>query len=160
MGYDWEGYCGKILKTTNGGENWISQNSGTSKRLTSVYFTDNQTGWAVGWNGTILKTINGGVTFIEEDKTNSLLNKFILNQNYPNPFNPLTNIQYSVNSTQQVTLKVYDLLGREIATLVNEEKPAGEYEVEFGGTGLTSGIYFYQLRAGEFTQVKKMVLLK
>ena len=92
---------------------------------------------------------------------------FDLNQNYPNPFNPSTKIKYSVNSTQKVTLKVYDLLGREIATLVNVEKPAGEYEVEFNAAShsgevrnLPSGIYFYQLKAGQYVETKKMVLLK
>ncbi|MCW8811723.1 MAG: T9SS type A sorting domain-containing protein [Ignavibacteriaceae bacterium] len=85
---------------------------------------------------------------------------FSLLQNYPNPFNPTTSLQYAIGSRQFVTLKVYDLLGREIATLVNEEKPAGEYEVEFNATNLPSGIYFYQLNAGEFTEVKKMILLK
>ena len=72
--------------------------------------------------------------------------KFHLFQNYPNPFNPVTSIQYAVSSMQFVTLKVYDFLGREIATLVNEEKPAGEYEVEFDGGNLSSGIYFYQIK--------------
>ena len=86
--------------------------------------------------------------------------EFHLSQNYPNPFNPSTRIQYSVNSTQKVTLKVYDLLGREITALVNEEKPAGQYEVEFNGTNLPSGIYFYQLKAGSFVETKKMILLK
>jgi len=101
---------------------------------------------------------------------------FRLNQNYPNPFNPTTRIKYSIPSnvkreTSNVSLKVYDVLGNEIATLVNEEKPAGSYEVEFSAVGgsasggdayvLTSGIYFYQLRVGEsFIQTKKMILLK
>ena len=85
---------------------------------------------------------------------------FYLSPNYPNPFNPSTRIQYSVNSTQNVTLKVYDLLGREVATLVNEEKPAGEYEIEFNGQNLPSGIYFYQLIAGKFIQTRKMILVK
>ena len=93
------------------------------------------------------------------------LEEFYLSQNYPNPFNPSTNIQYSVNITQKVTLKVYDLLSREIVTLVNEEKPAGTYEVEFSshsGTvnNLASGIYFYRLKAGSFVQTKKMILLR
>ncbi len=90
--------------------------------------------------------------------------EYLLSQNYPNPFNPATNIQYTIGSGQFVTLKVFDVLGNEIATLVNEEKPAGNYEVEFQSTAgslqLASGMYFYQLRAGEFTQTKKMLLLK
>ena len=88
-----------------------------------------------------------------------------LYQNYPNPFNPVTNIQYSVGSLQYVSIKVYDVLGKEIATLVNEEKPAGNYEVEFNShsgevRNLPSGIYFYQLKAGSFVEIRKMVLLK
>ena len=88
----------------------------------SVHFTDNQTGWAVGYFGTILKTTNGGVTFAEEDKSTSVLNNFTLSQNYPNPFNPSTKILYSVPQSSQVIIKVYDVLGSEISTLVNEEK--------------------------------------
>ncbi len=92
---------------------------------------------------------------------------FSLSQNYPNPFNPSTRIQYQVPGISQVVLKIYDVLGNEIATLVNEEKPAGSYEVEFNANGhsgnvrnLASGIYFYQLKAAEFIQTKKMILLK
>jgi photosystem II stability/assembly factor-like uncharacterized protein len=88
------------------------------------------------------------------------VNKFSLSQNYPNPFNPSTSMQYTIGSRQFVSLKVYDLLGREVATLVNEEKPAGEYEVEFDGSNFPSGIYFYQLKAGDFVQTKKMILMK
>ena len=86
--------------------------------------------------------------------------QFELQQNYPNPFNPSTNIQYAISSMQFVTLKVYDILGREVATLFNEEKPAGIYDVEFNGTQLSSGTYFYQLKAGSFIETKKMTLLK
>ena len=95
---------------------------------------------------------------------------FILYQNYPNPFNPSTRIKFtipSVETTRQVvftTLKVFDLLGNEVATLVNEEKSAGEYEVELNASSgireLVSGIYFYQLQSGSFVETKKMVLLK
>ncbi|HSW54311.1 MAG TPA: T9SS type A sorting domain-containing protein [Ignavibacteriaceae bacterium] len=88
------------------------------------------------------------------------VNKFSLSQNYPNPFNPTTSLQYAIGSRQFVTLKVYDLLGREVATLVNEEKSAGEYEVEFNAATLPSGIYFYQLKAGQYSETKKMILLK
>jgi hypothetical protein len=95
---------------------------------------------------------------------------FALFQNYPNPFNPATNIKFNLPNTDNplpggarggfVTLKVYDVLGNEIATLVNEEKSAGEYEVEFDGSNLSSGIYFYQLKAGSFVETKKMVLMR
>ncbi len=89
--------------------------------------------------------------------------KYSLYQNYPNPFNPSTRIKYALSSRQYATLKVYDILGNEVAILVNEEKPAGEYEVEFSvaqNSILSSGIYFYQLRAGSFIETKKMILLK
>ena len=83
-----------------------------------------------------------------------------LHQNYPNPFNPTTGIQYTISNRQYVIIKVYDFLGNEITTLVNEEKPVGEYEVEFNGANLPSGIYFYQLNTGVFVKTKKMVLIK
>ena len=99
---------------------------------------------------------------------------FSLSQNYPNPFNPATSIQYQVSSNSHVSLKVYDVLGNEVATLVDEYKPAGSYEVEFSarggqesgignlasGIGYASGVYFYQLKAGEFVETKKMILLR
>jgi len=92
---------------------------------------------------------------------------FQLSQNYPNPFNPSTTISFSIPSVTlsgvegfRVQLKVYDVLGNEVATLVNEEKPAGVYEVEFNASRLSSGIYFYKLQAGSFTQTKKMTLIK
>ena len=86
--------------------------------------------------------------------------EFSLEQNYPNPFNPVTSIQYVVGSQSYVTLKVFDVLGNEVATLVNEQKPAGTYEVEFDATNQPSGIYFYNLKAGSFVETKKMILIK
>ena len=88
------------------------------------------------------------------------LSNYTLHQNYPNPFNPSTIISYSIPQGSFVSLKVYDLLGNEIATLVDEEKHAGSYEVEFVVVGLPSGIYFYKLIANGFTQTKKMILIK
>ena len=85
---------------------------------------------------------------------------FALEQNYPNPFNPSTIIHYALPEKSNVELIVYDILGNEVATLVNEEKPAGSYEVEFSATGLPSGIYFYRIQAGSFVETKKMVLMK
>lgn len=86
--------------------------------------------------------------------------EFILEQNYPNPFNPSTVISYQLPASSNVTIKVYDLLGNEVATLVDENKPAGVYEVEFDGNELSSGIYFYKLQAGSLIATKKMVLMK
>jgi len=85
---------------------------------------------------------------------------YSLSNNFPNPFNPSTSISYSVPEIDFVTLKVYDVLGSEIATLINEEKPVGSYEVKFDAAGLPSGIYFYKLQAGSFVETKKMVLLR
>jgi hypothetical protein len=86
--------------------------------------------------------------------------KYELTQNYPNPFNPSTTIKYSIPKAVTVQLKVYDVLGNEVATLVDEYKPAGTYEVEFDASGLTSGIYFYQLKTEGFVETKKMILMK
>jgi photosystem II stability/assembly factor-like uncharacterized protein len=147
---------GTILKVSNG----TSQTSGTTKDLRSVYFTDNITGWVVGEDGTILHTANGGVTFIEEEKIDEIPADYNLNQNYPNPFNPSTKILYTIINRQFVSLKVYDVLGNEVATLVNEEKSAGTYEVEWNATGLPSGVYFYQLKIQGFVETKKMILMK
>jgi endonuclease I len=85
---------------------------------------------------------------------------FSLSQNYPNPFNPLTSIHYAIGKRQFVTLKVYDILGNEIVTLVNDEKSAGNYEVNFNASNIPSGVYFYHLQAGSFIQTNKMILLK
>jgi hypothetical protein len=100
-------------------------------------------------------------TGLDEDIIQSTLpGKYYLFQNYPNPFNPVTKIKYQISELSFVTLRIYDVLGREITTLVNEENPAGEYEIEFDASALTSGIYFYSLHAGSFVETKKMILMK
>ncbi len=101
-----------------------------------------------------------GIPLSADDEVNSIPNVFALEQNYPNPFNPSTSIKYQLADYGQVTLKVYDVLGNELMTLVNEQKAAGSYEVEFNASTLTSGVYFYQLTSGSLVQTKKMVLLK
>jgi Secretion system C-terminal sorting domain len=87
-------------------------------------------------------------------------NQFELSQNYPNPFNPTTEISYSIPQAEHVTIKVYDELGKEVSTLLDEEKSAGSYSVRFDGSRLASGIYFYRITAGKFNQIKKLMLLK
>jgi len=152
-----------ILNTTNGGFTWnINYSSGpyTGPELSSLFFNDALTGWAVGDAGTILHTTNGGVTFVEEEQIDEIPTEFLLSQNYPNPFNPSTKIKYSVNLTSQVQIIVFDVLGNEIETLVNEEKPAGTYEITWNAESLPSGIYFYQLKTGSFVETKKMLLLR
>ena len=132
-----------------------------------MFFVNPNIGWIVGENGLILKyTIP---VYVDNKESESTPNQFSLEQNFPNPFNPSTKIKFEIpgqarNNNALVTLKVYDILGNEVATLVNEEKPAGEYEIEFnpvsGIRNLASGIYFYQLKAGNLIQTKKMILLK
>jgi hypothetical protein len=85
---------------------------------------------------------------------------FTLYQNYPNPFNPSTKIRFVIPKSSFVNIKVYNVLGKEIVTLINEERPAGNHEVEFSGTDLPSGVYFYKLQTGSFIQTKKMILLR
>lgn len=91
---------------------------------------------------------------------NGIPDEFALMQNYPNPFNPSTTIRYSIPEASFATIKIYDMLGNEVATLVNEEQPAGNYEVDFNAAGLSSGIYFYKLQVAGFVETKKMILMK
>ena len=114
------------------------------------------------------KTITVNFDSPSSVEKNSLPTKFELAQNYPNPFNPTTKIQYAIpaviasgaKQSINVTLKVYDILGNEVAVLVNEQKSPGTYEVNFDASSLTSGVYFYRINAGEFTNIKKMLLIK
>lgn len=104
-------------------------------------------------------------TITDADESSNQPEEFVLYQNYPNPFNPVTSIQYAISSRQFVTLKVYDLLGKDVATLVNDELEAGIYKVEFNVAQvsrleITSGIYLYRLETGNYTETKKMLLLK
>ena len=94
-------------------------------------------------------------------QNNSLqLEGFALYQNFPNPFNPSTTLQYQVSNTSKVLIRVYDILGNEVATLVNEEKAPGNYQVGFNASALTSGIYYYRIEAGRYSETKKMILLR
>ena len=140
----------------------ISITSGNNK-LWPVWM-DNRTGVYQIW------TVPIEISSVDVEQNPEIISEFRLEQNYPNPFNPSTRIQYHVARISQVTLRVYDVLGNEVATLVNEEKPAGSYEIEFSAKGgstssgnaynLSSGIYFFQLQAGSFVDTKKMILLR
>jgi photosystem II stability/assembly factor-like uncharacterized protein len=141
-----------IIQTTDGGENWVENTFFETGNCWSIYFINETTDSGDNWFYTIVD--------IDNETVSELPNNFLVSQNYPNPFNPTTTIIYQLPEISFVTIKVYDVLGKEIATLVNEEKPVGNYEVEFNGNELTSGIYFYQLRAGSFMETKKMILLK
>lgn len=123
----------------------------------SILFNENAEVTLPAWGYRVYE-IGSGITGIEDET--SLPEEFILYQNYPNPFNPGTSIRYAVGSRKFVSLKVYDILGNEVAALVNEEKPEGDYEVTFNASALASGVYFYNLIAANYTASKKMMLLK
>ncbi len=108
----------------------------------------------INYNGTF-----GPVTGII-NSGNMNPDKFVLFQNYPNPFNPATSIKYQVESIRFIKLAVYDILGKEVTTLVNEKQSPGIYEVTFSGEKYSSGVYFYKLVTGDFSEVKKMLLIK
>ncbi|MBT8380515.1 MAG: T9SS type A sorting domain-containing protein [Ignavibacteria bacterium] len=121
------------------------------------------TWWETTTRTAVYANINGneyGELVSVKNNRKSNLFDFNLDQNYPNPFNPSTKIKYQISELSFVTLKVFDVLGNETITLVNEEKTAGNYEVEFNGTELTSGIYFYRIQAGNYVETMKMVLMK
>jgi hypothetical protein len=95
-----------------------------------------------------------------DQEIGSVLKEYFSAQNYPNPFNPSTNIKFSVPKESIITLRIYNALGQEVVELLNENRPAGEYEVEFDATALPSGVYFYRLQAGSYIETKKMVLVR
>ncbi len=122
----------------------------------------------IGWEtmleqGSLIEAYVNGRHYIAtsiKPKQNSLSSEFLLCQNYPNPFNPLTTINYQLPVVSHVTLKIYDVLGREVATLVDEKKSPGTYEVRFDGSRFASGMYFYRLQAGTQIESKKLILIK
>ncbi|MBS1492895.1 MAG: T9SS type A sorting domain-containing protein [Bacteroidetes bacterium] len=151
-----------VLKTTNGGENWIKSTASSSLvSVGNMLFVNALTGWACSYQngGIILKSITGGLTNAN-NITSKIPDKFSLSQNYPNPFNPNTNIKFALTKSGFIKINVFDALGREVKNLVNENLPAGEYEVSFDGGDLNSGIYFYKLETDGFTETKKMILIK
>lgn len=164
---DFEGWSAsgyKFLRTTNRGETWEEFETPDAAGIFDLQFTDARTGYAVGEGGIILKL---DPSLVDVKSEPGVQDKFVLNQNYPNPFNPSTKIGFHISDHFEnragfklVTIKVYDVLGNEVAALINEEKPVGAYEVEFNASGLPSGIYFYQMKSGEFVQTKKMIYLK
>jgi len=109
----------------------------------------------------IIETSNCNlITNIKDYAKNEIPSGFSLSQNYPNPFNPATQIDYSVATAGNVKLAIYDLLGREIITLINEYKKPGKYSISFNASSLSSGAYFYSLQAGSYTERRKMILLR
>ena len=148
----------KLVRLTNDGWIYIGGNVNTSENYVEANNVNDV--------GLFAFADPDSITGVDT-KSDGLVDKFVLEQNYPNPFNPSTKIRYSVYNVilsevggSFVTLKVYDVLGNEVATLVNEQKAAGSYEVEFNSAKVSSGIYFYKLQAGNFVETKKMILMK
>ena len=153
-----EGYClgYKNYVTFDGGITWSLLAYPYS--ISKMFFTNQNNGWAVGYGGRIFKFYDSNTSIQENNKM--LPVHFYLSQNYPNPFNPSTKISWQSPVGSHQTLKIYDVLGNEVATLVNEYKPAGSYEVEWDASKYSSGVYFYQLRTGNFVETKKMILMR
>lgn len=163
---------GAIYSTTNGGDNWIEDINTSANMVSidvvSVTGTDSIDVWCVGTTGPFdgligkaykirMKIENGtGINTLNENVPAN----FVLNQNYPNPFNPTTVISYELKKAAFITLKIFDINGKEISTLVNQKQIAGNYSVKFGGTNLPSGEYFYKLRSDDYSETKKMIILK
>jgi len=163
---------GGIFRSTDNGNNWFQINNGLTNlslyRVMCLAINSRNQIFAGAYNGIFRSTDNGdnwvpvnnGLSNSVENNNNFTPITFALYQNYPNPFNPSTKIKYSIPGTSFVTLKIYDILGREMSTLVNEEKLSGNYEIEFNGRGISSGIYFYKIQTGDYSLVKKMILMK
>jgi photosystem II stability/assembly factor-like uncharacterized protein len=149
-----------ILKTTNGGLNWYPQITSANDVLKGNYFTSLNTGYVVGSSGTILKTTDGGNFVGINPVTNEVPAQFSLSQNYPNPFNPVTKIKFDISKTGFVRIIIYDMLGRELKTLINEQLNAGTYEAMWTADKFSSGVYFYTLTTESFRETKRMVLIK
>lgn len=159
MNTGWAG-GNQLIKTIDGGNNWFPDNPPNPEFVNDIIFMNDSLGWIACNNGKIYKTTNGGyITNVTENQNNDP-KEFSLTQNYPNPFNPQTKIKFSVPKASFTKLIIYDLLGREVATLVNEELKPGTYETDWDASNYSSGVYFYKLVAGDFTETKKMVLMK
>jgi hypothetical protein len=147
-----------IFVSTDYGDHWFSINNGlTDTSITKLAVNDNfifaATGSGVWRRSTDVIVKTPGVN-------NNTPCRFALHQNYPNPFNPATTINYELPVTNYVKLSVYDILGREITVLVNEQQQAGEYKVEWDASNYPSGVYFCKLITNEYSETKKMVLIK
>jgi len=149
----------ELIYSLDAGSTWISSPTPDSSLIFDIIFPDSLHGFAVGRGGAIIKYIPPIINFVKEIEE-GISESFSLFQNYPNPFNPSTTISYSIPEDGHVILKVYDILGNEVASLVDQLKQSGTFDVHFDANALSSGVYYYQLKAGEFTSTKKLVLMK
>jgi hypothetical protein len=154
------GASGTIMVSSNNGTNWNTQSTAGVTGLNDIdliYESGVIYAYAISTTGSVIKLQQTtGIKTIGGTSPDN----FKLMQNYPNPFNPSTNIRFQLPGQSMVSLKVYDISGKEISTLVNENLPAGNYEVAFKGSNLSSGTYFYKLSAGNYSETKRMMLLK
>ncbi|GEM_PF-798168 len=158
---------GKVFYSDDDGANWYAQYSGDSHDLGAITFTDTAHGYAVGNGGTILMTTTQGTLTSVKSPVSQLPKEFELYQNYPNPFNPTTNFGFRIADVGFVSLGIYDVLGREVTTLVHEMLPTGYYKVTWTANDIATGVYFYRLEMTSennpkkiFTDVKKMLFMK
>jgi hypothetical protein len=145
------------MYSNNAGTSWTVADTTLQYGFSS--FSSPNAGWCAGEDGVVYKWI-GDSLLTSVKHMNEIAQGFFLEQNYPNPFNPSTRIAFSVQRSGFTTLKVYDILGREVRTLVNETLQSGSHEVTFNAEGLSSGVYFYRLQAGEFAQTRRLLLLR
>jgi photosystem II stability/assembly factor-like uncharacterized protein len=145
-----------IYCTTNGGITWTASQMPKYVNFYSITFKKNKQGYAVGGGGSIFR-YNGSTGIVKKENT---VDDFSISNNYPNPFNPATTISYSVPADGKVVVKVFDVLGRELSTLVNETVTAGKYSVAWNGNNIASGVYFYSVTFKNQTLYKKMLLVK
>jgi photosystem II stability/assembly factor-like uncharacterized protein len=152
------GDSGNIYKNTDG-FTFRKVASGTAQSLYRINVVSNKLNYIFGANRMLLKTTNGGVSFVGAERSKKAMS-FQLGQNYPNPFNPSTVIEYDIGEVSEVRLSVYDILGRKVSELVNGRQAAGRYRLNFNGSQLSSGMYFYRIEAGRYRETKKMILIK
>jgi hypothetical protein len=152
-------HLNEVYLSTDNGNNWMDVTNGLTGSFASALAVNETYLFAGTWLGVVWKRLLDEFTSVEFISS-TLLENYKLRQNHPNPFNPKTAIRFDIPELTFVTLKVFDILGNEIETLVKEEKQAGSYKVGFDGNVLPSGIYLFQLRAGDFVDTKKMVLMK
>lgn len=148
-----------LYRTSDGGNNWYPMVSPTSNSMFEVKFMNSYTGFIIGSNGTLLYTTNGGSTFVY-NVSNSVPDKYVLHQNYPNPFNNSTVVQFDIPKFSNVKIKLYNILGKEMETLVNDFYQAGTYKITVWTGDYPSGIYFYRFEAEGISETKKMLLVK
>ena len=150
-----------VFVSVNSGALWTPVDTGLTDGFIYCMAVNGSKLFAGSLNGEIWSRPLSEIVMDVKDKTkNSIVDNFMLYQNYPNPFNPTTKIDYELSKSGFVTLKVYDAVGREVQALVNKNQSAGSYSVNFNGAKLSSGVYFYQLKTGNYTSIKKMILIK